>query len=101
MSNNATYKLTITQEGPQADKDFKNVIDGENKEALLSNLARCYRDTNRSERALNIKSAKHWIANPCDTYKRVHHFIIKYDVFMDGSKINVYHWEFTGLEESF
>lgn len=41
------------------------------------------------------------IANPCDTYKRVHHFIIKYDVFMDGSKINVYHWEFSGLEESF
>ena len=94
------YCLTITQEGPTADKDFKNVITGESEEALYLNLARCYRDLNRSERASCIKYAKHWIANPYDSDKRSHHFIIKYDVFSDGSKFSVYHWEFTGLEES-
>ena len=95
------YRLTITQEGPKGDKNFNNVIEGDSLEALYSNLARCYRDLKKEERALNIKSAKHWIANPFDTYKRVHHFIIKYDVFMDGSKITVYHWEFEGLGDAF
>lgn len=101
MLEKVSYKLTITQEGPEGDKNFVNIIEGESKESLLSNLARCYRDLNRSERAPNIKNAKHWLGNPCDSLKRVHHFIIKYDVFMDGSKITVYHWEFNGLEESF
>ena len=95
------YCLTITQEGPEGDKNLHNVIKGEELEALFTNLARCYRDLNRSERAPSIKSAKHWISNPYDSDKKAHHFIIKYDVFMDGSKITVYHWEFNGLEESF
>lgn len=95
------YCLTITQEGPKGDKELHNVITGEDPEALYSNLARCYRDINKSERAPAIKSARHWIANLYDSEKRAHHFVVKYDVFMDGSVITVYHWEFNGLEEAF
>lgn len=94
------YRLTITQEGPEAEKDFKNVIEGESLDALFSNLARCYRDINKSERAAAIKSAKHWISDLYDEDKKCHHFKIKYDIFSDHSILSVYHWEFFGLGDS-
>ena len=95
-----SYKLTITQEGPEADKNFVNVIEGTDPEALFSNLARCYRDINRSERASVISYAKHWVSDLYDEDKKAHHFIIKYDIYSDHTKVNVYHWEFLGLGES-
>lgn len=95
-----TYKLTITQEGPEADKDYINIIEGESLESLYMNLARCYRDLNRNERASAIKSAKHWIENQYNEEERVHHFLVKYDVFSDHSRYSVYHWEFKGLGDS-
>ena len=94
-----SYRLTITQEGPAAEKDFKNVIEGEDQESLFKNLSRCFRDLNRNIRVSAIKSAKYWIANPYDIEKRSQNFIIKYDVFSDGSKFTVYHWEFFGINE--
>lgn len=95
-----SYKLTITQEGPKAEKDFINVIEGEDAEALAMNLARCYRDLNRTERASAIKSAKHWVESLYDEEKKTHHFVIKYDVFSDHSRLSVYHWEFKGLGDA-
>lgn len=91
-----SYKLTITQKGPEAEKDFINVIEGEDLESLFKNLARCFRDLNRAERASAIKSAKHWIR---DTYgeNKTHCFTIVYDVYSDHSRYSVYNWEFYGL----
>ena len=91
------YRLTITQEGPKADKNFINIEIEEELERFYYFLARCYRDINKAERAPTIKSAKHSIANLYDEENRKHVFIIKYDSFSDHSIISVYKWEFMGL----
>ena len=93
------YRLTITQEGPKADKNFKNIEEGEALDRFYYFLARCYRDINRAERAPAIKNAKHWIASPYDEENKKHVFIIKYDVHSDHSIITTYQWEFFGLNE--
>ena len=92
------YQLTITQKGPEGDNNFKNVIACTDPEEIYRKLAHCYRDINRAERAPAIIRGKHWIANPYDSEKRKHCFIIEYDVFMNGKTISVYNWEFEGVD---
>lgn len=94
----ATYKLTITQRGTGADKEFRNIIENNNAVSVFQALARCYRDLNRGERESAIIRAKHWIANPYDSDKRKHCFTIEYDVHSDHSVITVYNWEFLGTD---
>lgn len=92
------YTLTITQEGPKADKDLKNVFTCEDPAQVFKKLACCYRDLNRSERAAAIQRAKHWISNLYDTEKRAHCFTIRYDVHSDHSVFTVYNWRFEGVD---
>lgn len=92
------YKLTITQRGEGADKEFKNIITCSDPVSVYKALARCYRDINKGERARAIIRAKHWIANLYDSEKRKHCFTIEYDVHSDHSIITVYNWEFEGVD---
>ena len=90
------YKLTITQKGPKADKELKNVFESTDQIDTLEKLARCFRDINVKERARAIKRASHTYTNVYDDEKRGHKFIIEYDVHSDHSIITVYNWEFFG-----
>ncbi len=92
------YTLTITQRGPGADKNLRNVFTCEDPAQVFKKLACCYRDLNRLERARAIKRATHTIANLYDDEKRAHVFIIEYDVHSDHSIITVYNWRFEGVE---
>ena len=92
------YILTITQQGPRADKNFKNVIKSDDKAKVFEALARCYRDLNRSERAPAIKRASHTIRALYDEENKTHIFTIIYDVYSDHKVFSVYIWEFQGVD---